>query len=295
MKSTFAVMLAVTLAGGAASADPKVRVEPKSARPGDAVLVTVTGTAGVPKGSHDGTPLEFFRAKQGYQALFAVPLDAEADSIAIDIHGLKKHAVLAVKSIEFPETDLVVEEELANPDGADGKIIDADNGAIVAATKKLSDTPQFTRAFVRPRGTVSSRFGEWRTFNDGHRSQHLGFDIPAKEGAPVKAVNAGTVTLVRETLLAGNVVVVAHGGGISSAYFHLSASSVAEGDVIERGAEVGHAGHTGRTTGPHLHLSIHVPGGFVDPARFFTLGIAPAPAQEPTRAARRVLWPHFGR
>jgi murein DD-endopeptidase MepM/ murein hydrolase activator NlpD len=293
MKPTFAIMLAVTLASGVASAEPRVRIEPRSARPGDAVLVTVTGTAATPRGSADGKPLEFFRAKQGYQALFAVPLDAEADSIAIDIPGLKKHAVLAVKAVKFPETDLIVEEELANPDAADRKTIDADNAAIIAATRKMSEPPQFTKAFVRPRGKVTSRFGEWRTFNDGHRSQHLGTDVFATEGASIKAVNAGTVTLVRATLLAGNVVVIAHGGGIASAYFHLSDTSVAEGDVVERGGEVGRVGHTGRTTGPHLHLTIRVPGGFVDPARFFALGISPAPA--PTRAARRVLWPHFGR
>jgi murein DD-endopeptidase MepM/ murein hydrolase activator NlpD len=293
MKSTFAIMLAATLASGVASADPRVRIEPKTAHPGDAVLVTVTGTAAAPTGTAQGTPLEFFRAKQGYQALFAVPVVAEADSISIDIDGLKTHAVLTVKPVTFPETDVIVEDELANPGAAERKTIDSDNAAMLAAMRKASDTPQFTKAFTRPRGKVTSRFGEWRTFNDGHRSQHLGFDVGAKEGAPVKAVNAGTVTLVRETFLAGNVVVIAHGGGIASAYFHLSQSSVAEGDVIERGAEIGRVGHTGRTTGPHLHLSIRVSGGFVDPARFFTLGISPAPAQK--RAARRVLWPHFGK
>jgi murein DD-endopeptidase MepM/ murein hydrolase activator NlpD len=286
-------MLAVTLAGGVASADPTVRLEPKAARPGDAVLVTVTGATATPKGSAGGRPLEFFRAKQGYQAVFAVPLDTDVDKIQIDIHGVKKRAVLPLKEIEFPETEVVVEEELANPDAAAGKQIDADNAAMIAAMKKEPEAVQFSLAFARPRGKVTSRFGEWRTFNDGHRSQHLGYDVSAKEGASVKAVNAGTVTLVRETFLAGNVVVVAHGGGIASAYFHLSGTSVAEGDVVERGTEIGLAGQTGRTTGPHLHLSIRVPGGFVDPARFFALRITPVPAQP--RAARRVLWPHFGR
>jgi len=87
------------------------------------------------------------------------------------------------------------------------------------------------------------------------------------------------MTLIRETFVAGNVVVVAHGAGIATAYFHLSKATVAEGDVVDQGAEIGLAGHTGRTTGPHLHISVRVPGGFVDPATFFKLKVAPrAPA-----------------
>ena len=80
---------------------------------------------------------------------------------------------------------------------------------------------------------------------------------------------------MRETFLAGNVVVDAHGAGICSLYFHLSKTSVAEGETVKQGAVIGLAGHTGRTTGPHMHLSIHVAGGMVDPVTFLKLAIAP--------------------
>ena len=144
------------------------------------------------------------------------------------------------------------------------------------AAARARGEPQFVRPFRRPPGEVTSRFGTWRTFNDGHRSQHLGLDLFAREGTRVRAINAGTVVLVRDCFLAGNVVVVAHGAGIASAYYHLSQISVAEGDTVAPGDEIGRAGHTGRTTGPHLHLSIHVPGGMVSPAAFFQLKLAPA-------------------
>jgi len=83
------------------------------------------------------------------------------------------------------------------------------------------------------------------------------------------------VVLVRDGFLTGNLVAIAHGAGIASAYYHLSKTSVAEGDKVERGAEIGLAGATGRTTGPHLHLSVRVPGGFVDPATFLRLKLMP--------------------
>ncbi|MDB4957120.1 MAG: peptidase family [Myxococcales bacterium] len=269
---SLAALLALT---SVAIADPKVTVQPATVHPGDPVLVTVTGVKTAPKGKALGTPLRFFNAKRGYQAVFAVPLDTKPEIITIDLEGPAKAVSLEVDDLTFPETSIVVEDELANPDKADRDRIDSDNKAIIDAALESKDQPLFTRPFRRPPGEVTSTFGEWRTFNDGHKSQHLGLDLFAKEGSKVKAINAGTVVLVRDSFLAGNLVVIAHGAGIASAYYHLSKVLVAEGERVEQGAELGLAGHTGRTTGPHLHLSVRVPGGFIDPAAFFRLALAP--------------------
>jgi murein DD-endopeptidase MepM/ murein hydrolase activator NlpD len=267
----------LALLSSVAVADPKVTIKPALVHPGDPVLVTVTGAKDTPKGKALGEPLHFFTAKGGYQAVFAIPVDAKPDKIAIDIDNAKP-TVVEVRDMKFPETDVIVEDELANPDKADRDRIDEDNKAIIDAALKSKGEPLFTRKFTRPPGEVTSVFGEWRTFNDGHKSQHLGLDLFAREAAKVKSINAGTVVLVRDSFLAGNLVVIAHGGGIASAYYHLSKVSVAEGDAVELGTEIGLAGHTGRTTGPHLHLSVRVPGGFIDPATFFKLPLAPSRA-----------------
>ena len=275
-KSLFVALLLGT--SGIAFAEPTITVSPAAIHPGDPVLVTVTGTTEPPQGKAGGQPLVFFAAKTGYQAVFAAPLAINEDHILVEFSGGPKPVSVAVTAKTFPETKLVVEEELANPDKADREKIDADNKAITEAYEKGNHAPQFTHAFKRPPGRVTSVFGEWRTFNDGHRSQHLGLDLGAREGSKVSAVDDGTVVLVRDTLLAGNVVVVAHGAGICSLYFHLSKTQVAEGDAVKLGTAIGLAGHTGRTTGPHLHISMHVSGAMVDPAAFFKLAIAPARA-----------------
>jgi murein DD-endopeptidase MepM/ murein hydrolase activator NlpD len=227
-----------------------------------------------PKGKAGGQPLEFFATKRGYQAVFATALDINEDHILVEVAGGPTPISVPVVPTTFKESKLWVEDELANPGPEERRQIDEDNRAITASYAKASEAPAFTRAFRRPAGTVTSTFGEWRTFNDGHRSQHLGLDLSAREGARVTAIDDGTVALVRETFLAGNVVVIAHGGGISSLYFHLSKIKVAEGDKVTQGTLLGLAGHTGRTTGPHIHLSIHVPGGMVDPAAFLKLPLA---------------------
>jgi len=278
-------MCVLLATAGVAAADSKVTVSPATVHAGQPVLVTVTGNKGPPKGTAGARPLVFFPARTGYQAVFAVPLDAKPEALSVEIESAKLPATVQVTAPPkpFPETSVVVEEEMANPPKAERERIDADNAAILAAVGKAAGEPQFTTPFKRPPGEITSVFGEWRTFNDGHRSQHLGLDLFAREGSKVTAINAGTVVLVRETFLAGNIVVVAHGAGFASAYYHLSKTSVAEGDVVAQGAALGLAGQTGRTTGPHLHITIRVPGGFVDPAAFFKLAIAPAPARVTTR------------
>jgi len=269
-------LILVVLAGSVAAAEPNVRVTPAKLHPGEPALVTVTGVDATPRGKAGGAPLAFFRAKTGYQAVFAAPLDIDEDHVLVEVNGVATPTSVAVANKKFHETKLAVEEDYANPTKEERAVIDADNRAIAASYAAAQGVPQFTGAFRRPPGAMTSAFGEWRTFNDGHRAQHLGIDVSAREGARVAAINDGTVVLVRDTFLAGNVVVIGHGGGISSLYFHLSKPTVAEGDRVKRGQEIGRAGHTGRTTGPHLHLSIHVPNGMVDPIAFLKLPLAPA-------------------
>lgn len=279
MKPSFVLGTLCALAVSAAAA-PRVTIQPKVVHRGDPVLVTVAGERGddTPTGTAGGAPLQFWKTRAGtYQALVAVPLDTAADEITVAVRGANE-VVLPLRAKNFAETDIIVEDELANPEAPQRAQIDADNKAIIEAVRTKAE-PQWSKPFKRPPGEVTSTFGEWRTFNDGHKSQHLGLDLFAREASPVRAVNAGTVTLVRDTFLAGTVIVISHGGGVGTAYYHLSSTDVAEGDVVARGALIGRAGHTGRATGPHLHISVRVPGGFVDPAGFFKLPIGvPAPS-----------------
>jgi murein DD-endopeptidase MepM/ murein hydrolase activator NlpD len=264
---------ALCVLGGVAAAEPTVTVAPAKVHTGDPVLVTFTGATDAPRGKAGGAELQFFPAKAGFQAVVAIPLSVNEDHILVEFTAGPKPLSIPIVVRTFPETNVTVEEDYADPPKADRATIDADNTAIGASYAKATGAPQFAHGFHRPPGTVTSMFGEWRTFNDGHRAQHLGLDLAAREGSPVAAINDGVVALVRDTFLAGTVVVIAHGGGISSLYFHLSKASVVEGDKVAQGSKIGLAGHTGRTTGPHVHLSIHVPGGMVDPATFIKLPI----------------------
>jgi murein DD-endopeptidase MepM/ murein hydrolase activator NlpD len=281
--------VALLIATGVAAADIRVTATPRTADPGAAVLITVTGAKDMPEGKAGSTKLHFFAARGGHQAVAAIPLDHKPGSFEVEIKGAAKASVVKVRERVFSEASIVVEEEMASPDAPDRDRIDADNHAIRGAFAKATGAPQFTGKFIAPgRGKVTSTYGEWRTFNDGHRSQHLGHDIGAREGSTVKAAGGGTVTLVRECFLAGNVVVLDHGAGIATAYFHLAATTVKDGDKVKAGAKIGTVGKTGRTTGPHLHLSVWTTDGFVDPASFLKLALRPAKAKAGATKAEKV-------
>jgi len=139
----------------------------------------------------------------------------------------------------------------------------------------------FGENFAWPRqGRVTAPYGDLRTFNGKKQSQHFGTDVDGAVGTPIYAANAGTVVMRRDNYASGNTVLVYHGAGLYTAYFHLSAFEVKEGQRVERGQLLGKVGNTGRVTGPHLHWGVKVDDLWVDGETLLKLdfGTAPAPA-----------------
>lgn len=131
-------------------------------------------------------------------------------------------------------------------------------GSAIVVTRK--------RVFAKPKVPGGKPRVVVRSFRS--RGQHQGIDYVAPTGTPVVAVADGTVEHVGPNGGYGNLVVVDHGGGITTYYAHLSAfgSGVQEGARVERGQEIGQVGSTGRSTGPHLHFEIRREGKYLDPA-----------------------------
>jgi murein DD-endopeptidase MepM/ murein hydrolase activator NlpD len=247
------------------------------------VLVTVTGVDRMPRGTGGKVALVFFPISDGWQAIFAVPLDDKLTELKVSIGAPRLGEILTIEPRKWDEEQVKIDPEMAEPPADKRKIINADNTAIIKAIADRSP-PRFTAGFARPgNGEKTSTFGAWRTLNGDYRSRHLGLDFGVRKGTPVHVIQDGKVALVSSGFLTGGTVVVTHGAGIASTYFHLDDIKVAIGDTIERGTAIGKVGMTGRTTGPHIHIGIWVPGGFIDPDAFFKLKIGPpvAPAAKP--------------
>ncbi|MFA9373870.1 MAG: M23 family metallopeptidase, partial [Poseidonibacter sp.] len=92
-----------------------------------------------------------------------------------------------------------------------------------------------------------------------------GTDFRAKIGTDIIASNDGIVRIAQNRFYSGNSIVIDHGRGIYSCYFHLSKMNYKAGDKIKRGDILGLSGDTGRITGPHLHYSFRINAIQVDP------------------------------
>lgn len=114
-------------------------------------------------------------------------------------------------------------------------------------------------------GRISTPFGARRTLNGDYGYIHSGIDLANKKGTPILAANSGKVVLAEVQSLTGNTIVIDHGRGLFTLYAHLEAMSVAIGDNVNRGQEIGAMGSTGFSTGSHLHFETQLMGVYIDP------------------------------
>ncbi|HEX8553235.1 MAG TPA: M23 family metallopeptidase [Sphingomonas sp.] len=116
---------------------------------------------------------------------------------------------------------------------------------------------------------VSGLFGAQRVYRGAPGSYHNGIDLAAPTGTPVRAPANGIVTLAADPAqpftLEGNLLMVNHGAGLSSAFLHLSRIDVRPGDRVTAGQVIGAVGATGRATGPHLHWALRWRDARLDP------------------------------
>ena len=104
---------------------------------------------------------------------------------------------------------------------------------------------------------------------------HTGVDIGAPRGADFIAANDGIVTKASFNTAYGNMVIIDHGGGVSTLYAHGDEILVQVGQVVKRGNPVLKVGSTGYSTGPHAHFEVRLNGVVTDPLPYITNGLIP--------------------
>jgi len=114
---------------------------------------------------------------------------------------------------------------------------------------------------------INGYFGQRRNYNNGALYYyHTGLDFEVcAPNLNIYAPAAGEVVLVEETIIRGNAILIDHGWGVYSGYWHLSEFNVEVGDMVEPGDLLGIIGDTGRSLGPHLHFEIDIGGIPVNP------------------------------
>ena len=210
-------------------------------------------------------------------------LRAETDRQRQELNELN-HRVEAVEdtSRKLAEKSGLLNHNSVELHGAGGPAIPLDASALAALEGKMNRLEQDLRAHeavLRERGFTPSLWpvdgklesgfgGRHNPFGGSSYELHTGQDIVVAWGTPIVAGAKGTVTFVGWQNGYGKLVVIDHGGGLTTRYGHLSEADVAQGQEVARGEFIGRVGSTGRSTGPHLHYEVRINDNPVDPLQY---------------------------
>jgi len=154
---------------------------------------------------------------------------------------------------------------------------------INAARAVLAPGEGWRQRFIWPaKGRLSGHFGSQRIYRGTPGGYHSGTDIATGGSGTVYVAPAdGVVVLAADSpfTLEGNLLMIDHGMGLTSAFLHSSALLVKEGETVRQGQPLGRIGMTGRATGPHLHWSLKWRKARLDPILF----TGPMPTTAPAR------------
>ncbi len=160
--------------------------------------------------------------------------------------------------------DQKIWEEAAAEYERSAAIIQAQLNAMQSAGSgsPASGSPSVSGFIWPANGSLTSNFGpRWGRM-------HSGIDIAAPYGAPVWAAKAGRVAIASWYGGYGNLVVIDHGGGVTTWYGHNSSFAVSVGQQVSQGQVIAGCGSTGNSTGPHVHFEIRINGSPVNPLSY---------------------------
>ena len=148
----------------------------------------------------------------------------------------------------------------------------ADQAAVREVWASGEPVRRWRGPFLRPvEAEPADNFGVRRIFNGQPRAPHNGVDFRAPEGTPVVAPAEARVAMAADLYFSGRTIILDHGAGLFTTYFHLSRIEVAAGEIVGPGRVIGAVGSTGRSTGPHLHWGARLHGARVNPLDLLAL------------------------
>lgn len=161
-------------------------------------------------------------------------------------------------TVDGTTTSQTVENDEAN----------AEWNQVIEPLKEISDSQQYWKGnFIQPvDGKITTQYGMIRYVNGNPTSvRHSGVDLAADTGTPIQASGSGRVLFAGYLQLTGNTVLIEHGYGLKSWYYHMDSLDVSTGQMVEQGQIIGKVGSTGFSTGPHLHFAMSVNRVFINP------------------------------
>lgn len=212
---------------------------------------------------------------QQWLALVGIPLSATSGQHQLVQQNPQHVITFNVQEKDYPAQYITLKKtpknkRMINPNPVDMERINRERKTLSRALATWSEQVPSVNFILPAKGRLSSPFGLKRFFNKQARKPHSGLDIAAPTGTDVVAPANATVINVGNYFFNGNTVLLDHGQGLISGYFHLSKTHVQTGDVLKQGQKLAEIGATGRVTGPHLHWNVYLNRSKVDPSFFIS-------------------------
>ena len=190
-------------------------------------------------------------------------------------NGTQKSKVFILKVADgkYKKEEIQVSSSKVNPKSKEvKKRISKEYAEAMKIYGTVTTESYINSKFILPLDSfITSDFGKARVYNGSLKGYHSGTDFRAKVGTPLIASNDGIVALVKDRFYSGGTVLIDHGQGIYTCYFHMSAFNVKRDEKVKKGQVIGLSGVSGRVTGPHLHFAVRINGLQVDPLQFVEL------------------------
>ena len=271
---SLSIIVCLIVVFSAEAGQPQIVLQPKKFGPGDIITITVKNAAGPVEGTFMNKALHFNPVKKAFRAVVGVDLNTEPGTYPLTMtsNGIKSVKDLLVSKKHYPVQRLTLPEDMV--------VLSPENEARVTRDQKKTaviwpiDSLRVWRGnFIDPLPgkKIGTPFGVRRIINNIPKNSHSGVDVTADEGEPVLAPNDGVVVLVDDQFYSGNSVILDHGQGIYSMFFHLSKINVKYGQAVMKGDVIALVGSTGRATGAHLHWGVRIQGAKVDPLELIHL------------------------
>ena len=250
--------------------------KPLEVQQGEVLEVTVKGAdLAVVEGQIGSEKIYFYRNGQNtFSAIIGADVEAKPAASKLLLKTISASGSERYREIAFKIKAKVFRKESFNvPPSFDHMTpetleeIRREQAAFARVFGAPSPDKMWDGPFVRPvpHDASASSFGFRRIINGIPRAPHTGTDLSSPVGTEVVASNHGRAALVGNFYFAGGSVVLDHGGGLFTMYFHLSEFRVEQGQMVKKGDVVALSGVTGRVTGPHLHWGARLLNARVDP------------------------------
>jgi len=230
-----------------------------------------------------GRPLTFFPYGGGAAALVGFDVDATAGrqpwKVAIVAPGQTERTAagtVQVRPRTFPVQKLTLPPNMVDLDSATEERALGEAERMRTLYRTITPVRLWRGRFTLPVASTEggTGFGARRVINGKPRAPHSGIDFAVPRGTPVVAVNDGRVALIADHFFPGRLVVIDHGLGLYTLYFHLDTVAVTDGERVTRGQTIATVGSTGRATGPHLHFGVQLNSARVDPTALLSVTIS---------------------